>query len=1275
MTRGLAICAGGLVLAAALAACAPRSSSDAGRKAGRDTVEPAEPSPVIRVGADDSAPGLTFLSWDTEGGDKANTNLLRTISDASAESGTRAASNVGTRNNIKAERSVPRGAGVRVQYLAQGPDGTSWEDAKAVSRRVESGGEVVVFELETGKSRLEWRIECVSAADKKSAANLEGAKSAQVATGNTGDSAALPPGSLRLTFCPMDAESEKNQPAARSEIAKRNNLSSIVTSEDLGSSKQNGSIPVFNHLGGSPAAQMRPAASAGDAPPAGAYSPSVRSAEARGKSKLIPSTLDAAPSLRLVFHFDPKVTSTTVLPGDWLDDGTFRLPAVLNAPDWGPMLLTERIGLARADGSVEVTPGRLIVGRLEGSRAAKTDDLILELPSISANESFSPLPAPQSSPAAALASPRPFPLTITLTPLRLAPPAGLRDASLWPAARRGWLDALQPCARWGEQDKPFSAPPGILGNNVISDPASVSIWFYADQAFFMPEAAPGVSLMPLVRQTIDYWLDRRMRRGPDGRLTGEITGYWDYGGFLDAEASPLIAAWDYVEVTSDLPWLERRIGRLELAADFLASRDIDGDGFVEAVQSGDRGALVQPNRSCAWWDALNCGWKDGYTNALIYRAWRSLADLERELGRSAQAAGYTRLADRLKAVYAKTLYNRQTGWLAWWRSRDGELHDYASPTLNGLAIEYGLVEPGLARRILNRLWKKMAAAGFTRFDLGVPPMLVPVRRSDYLQPDAIGIPAREDGTDTFGQYMNGGITAGQVLHFLDAHYVLGSKELAARADRVLRAMLERQVRGGFQNGVRNATGKGIDWTTWDAKPSGYEGYLADSFRFLQAVLMREPAFRDRLYRPMSGDAGGKAHAAPGATGPADAASTNTTPPNNAPSKTAPASSFASAAIDDPAYPGAALRSDLAYLERATKELLDGCLIKASDGTPLYTPDGQGQYAALWTRDFASMVENAGYLMSKGTIERCIDRLVKGVREDGAVPDRVQADGRPVYTAGPPDAPPAEPNIDNAQFLVFAVTGYLEMTPEDLRGSYYRKWAPALARGMNYIPLSVGGLVWNDPAKPHSPYGFTDTVAKTGELFMESVLYWRAAKMLARWEGLYGSAAARDGWEARARAVEKNIGVLWDDRTGMFFAATRDCRLTDIWGNAYAVANGFPLGERKARILDWLASNYERYVWHGQVRHLPRGEYWERQLMFVEPETYQNGAFWATASGWVMRALDELDPRLARRMFRDLIEDFRAGGVCECVNAGSRKLPSYVNSATNPLGAARRIWRR
>ncbi|PAW84011.1 MAG: hypothetical protein B9S28_06075 [Opitutia bacterium Tous-C10FEB] len=71
-----------------------------------------------------------------------------------------------------------------------------------------------------------------------------------------------------------------------------------------------------------------------------------------------------------------------------------------------------------------------------------------------------------------------------------------------------------------------------------------------------------------------------------------------------------------------------------------------------------------------------------------------------------------------------------------------------------------------------------------------------------------------------------------------------------RGDQLLRAMLGRQQHCGFQNGVTDSARQGIDWTNWDGQPTGYEGYLADSFRFLQAVLLREPALRAKLYRPM-----------------------------------------------------------------------------------------------------------------------------------------------------------------------------------------------------------------------------------------------------------------------------------------------------------------------------------------------------------------------------------------------------------------------------------------
>ena len=84
-------------------------------------------------------------------------------------------------------------------------------------------------------------------------------------------------------------------------------------------------------------------------------------------------------------------------------------------------------------------------------------------------------------------------------------------------------------------------------------------------------------------------------------------------------------------------------------------------------------------------------------------------------------------------------------------------------------------------------------------------------------------------------------------HFLLANYRVGRTE---EADRVLRAMLERQQKGLFQNGIVNQNPKGLEWATWDGKPCGYEGYLADAYFFLVAALVRESALQARYFRPL-----------------------------------------------------------------------------------------------------------------------------------------------------------------------------------------------------------------------------------------------------------------------------------------------------------------------------------------------------------------------------------------------------------------------------------------
>jgi len=524
----------------------------------------------------------------------------------------------------------------------------------------------------------------------------------------------------------------------------------------------------------------------------------------------IASKSDAAASsgyLVLNIPFDPTVTPTALIPSAWSNlDDLMVLPAIVSAPDFGQVILAAS------------QPG--VTAELPGSRAEKRTDLRLNIP----------YPAPGSA------------ITLSLTPLRLDPPGPGIDPDLWKLARRGWFNVFQPSSNWKPITNTTGSPLGMMGNNVISDPASFALWMYADQAMWKPELAPGISIMPSIRRTLEWWMDEKTS------TTGECIGYWNYYNFLDSNPSLIITAWDYVEGTGDVEWLRRRIEKLEALSAYLERRNIDEDGLVEAVQSGNRNGLVEPDRSCCWWDAINCGHKDGYTNGLIYRAWRCLADLEHKLGRTAQQQKYTALADRLKQSYGKVLMNPNTGWLGWWRSKDGELHDYATPVVNGLAIEYGLVEPAQGKEILSRLRSKMDAVGFVNFQLGVPCFLEPVHRSDYLQPSGLGCPQKEDGKDTFQHYMNGAVSASPVLHFLAAHYVAGD---AAPADSILRKMLEHLNAGKFQHGVTDAAPMGIDWADWNGNPTGYEGYLSDSFRFVQAVLLRNGKYRNKLYRPLN----------------------------------------------------------------------------------------------------------------------------------------------------------------------------------------------------------------------------------------------------------------------------------------------------------------------------------------------------------------------------------------------------------------------------------------
>lgn len=359
-----------------------------------------------------------------------------------------------------------------------------------------------------------------------------------------------------------------------------------------------------------------------------------------------------------------------------------------------------------------------------------------------------------------------------------------------------------------------------------------------------------------------------------------------------------------------------------------------------------------------------------------------------------------------------------------------------------------------------------------------------------------------------------------------------------------------------------------------------------------------------------------------------------------------------------------------WLRAKALELETGSRRTATDGTTMYTPDGVGSYAAFWPRDFAYMVEGYPEGIPIADIRAGIQYLMRAQRADGAMPDHVAASGNVQYCPGNDSCATfgPEPTADNSQFMVKVIHDYWRLTG-DL--SLFVEHSTNLVRAMDFTRRNPGNsLVYITPARSGAPYGFTDTINKTGDQLFDSLLYYEAAGELSQMFSAAGDSAASDRWNAVAQAVRNSLASLMDPNTGMYFAASGANRQIDIWGSAYAVVLGIPTQQQQSVISGYLIQNYAGIIQYGQARHLPPGEFWQQTSTTVG--TYQNGAYWGTPMGWIVYAIAKLDPSLARQTIIDMVDDYKANGVNEAINrpTGYVAVPKYVASATEPLQGVR-----
>jgi uncharacterized protein YcfL len=357
-----------------------------------------------------------------------------------------------------------------------------------------------------------------------------------------------------------------------------------------------------------------------------------------------------------------------------------------------------------------------------------------------------------------------------------------------------------------------------------------------------------------------------------------------------------------------------------------------------------------------------------------------------------------------------------------------------------------------------------------------------------------------------------------------------------------------------------------------------------------------------------------------------------------------------------------------WLEGEALRVAKGSILSAHDGTILYTPDGSAHYRALWTRDFYYLLEGCPQAVSLEEAEACFRYLIRGQREDGAMPDRVQADGLAVYLPGPVGQGIGNlPAMDNPAFMVKLV--YLIGTIQG-NWSLYEEFREGLQKGLDFPKKNPEGLLWIDPQNPHSPYGFTDTIFKTGALLFSSILQWEAYRAVAEMESETGHSSRSTDYAKRADQIKAALQVFWNDREGMFHAATQDCNQIDIWGSAYAVYSGLANEEQAKRIAAYLRAHHAALMQKGQLRHCAPGEYWQRGL--TPKDQYQNGGHWATPFGWWFVTVHAIDPELARRTFIELVEDFQERGIHEWVLGNRFAVPDYVASACQPLAGLDRL---
>jgi len=379
---------------------------------------------------------------------------------------------------------------------------------------------------------------------------------------------------------------------------------------------------------------------------------------------------------------------------------------------------------------------------------------------------------------------------------------------------------------------------------------------------------------------------------------------------------------------------------------------------------------------------------------------------------------------------------------------------------------------------------------------------------------------------------------------------------------------------------------------------------------------------------------------------------------------------------------------------------------------LVTP-GKDTYRAFWIRDF-SMAAGSGFvsddelLYHLELVSKCqvgpVPRLLKnGLKlPTWSIPDHINYDLTPVfypgtYASGDDQGSGAfghlPPIDDHFEFVHMAYSLYkssksaafLNQEVEDIKLIDRLCYA---FESPSFDPTTE--LAETSEKDRAVGFGFCDAEVHTGKLLFASLLRYRATNELAEMILALNKTARSEGYKQIAANIQDSLASVFasDPKLkGWLKASTGISGQADVWGTVYALYLGVLHGEARKAAEEAVLRGIKEgtIVYEGAVRHVPTDmdfnatTAWERS--YAGLGTYQNGAYWHTPTGWLIKVLERIDKAKAREVFNEYIkhlreQDFRKGGGApwECFgkDGKARQNPVYMASVALPYSVLKQI---